>query len=102
MMSLFYWKRRSLWKGAAIIALILLPLAGCKKGPSNLSLAQPCTESNQCRSGICLFLTPASEDGLCTKPCTGGSECPEGWSCTAVTQEGIMVCQKGHSTPFGF
>ena len=102
-MSLFYWKRRSLWKGAAILALILMPLAGCKKGgPSNLSLAQPCTESHQCRSGICLFQTPASEDGLCTKPCISGKECPEGWSCTAVTQDGVIVCQQGNSTPFGF
>ena len=102
MLSLFYLKRRSLWKGAAILGLMILALGGCKKGPRDLSITQPCTESKQCQSGICLFLTQTSEDGLCTEPCTESKECPEGWSCTAITQNGVMVCQKGQATPFGF
>jgi hypothetical protein len=97
--TVFYTKSRLPWKAIVLAGLLAV---GCRSGPTNLGIADRCTESRQCRSGICLFPTKGSEDGLCTKPCTGNSDCLEGWSCTALTQDGVMVCQKGQATPFGF
>lgn len=101
-MQVFYTKSGSLWKARArAIALVaLLGLLGCDKGPRNLSFAAPCTESTQCRSGICLFFSQGSEEGLCSRSCVRNADCPEGWSCTAITQKDVMVCQKGTGMPF--
>jgi hypothetical protein len=93
-------------KAAGLICGLLLAaglvMGGCKKGPSNLSFGQPCTEATQCLSGICLFAGPDAEEGACAQACEDGTDCPESWSCTGLTQKGELVCQEGPATPFGF
>jgi hypothetical protein len=77
--------------------------AGCKgPQPTGLEFGQACSESSQCESGLCLFEGPEDEEGVCAKPCEDGSDCPDGWSCTGLTQKGELVCQEGPATPFGF
>jgi hypothetical protein len=102
MLSLFYRNLHRPWKALAALALIAI-LCGCRdKGPTDLDVGHKCMQSRECGSGICLFPTQVSKEGRCSRPCTASTDCPEGWSCTAITQNGVMVCQEGPATPFGF
>jgi hypothetical protein len=81
--------------------LVCLALAvGCGECPGEGALGDPCEADGDCASLLCVEGV-AGSDGACTQSCGTNEECPEGWSCGAVIQNGVIVCRRGASTPFG-
>lgn len=66
-----------------------------------LKFGEKCKKDVQCRSNLCLFLSPDSEYGFCTLSCAKNEDCPQGYSCSSVTNKGVVVCSPLPSTPFG-
>ncbi|MBN8612179.1 MAG: hypothetical protein J0L92_16410 [Deltaproteobacteria bacterium] len=79
-------------------ALALLALASCGRGDARTG--ERCRSDRECARGLCVAGV-AGERGACTVSCGGDDECPEGWSCTGVTQANVVVCSRGSATPFG-
>ncbi len=94
---LFYTIRSSLRTSAVCLVMV-----ACRAGArGDLEFGQECVEASQCQSHVCLMSGPGAEKGVCAQRCEDGKDCPEGWSCTGLTQKGELVCQEGPATPFG-
>lgn len=78
----------------------LVPLAACDEGRGTKALGEPCGGDSECRSGLCVGGV-VGEDPACTRSCSKSGECPDGWSCSGVTEDQVLVCRKGPATPFG-
>jgi len=100
-MRVFYRNMPLAWKAIILASAAVAAIECSKPGPTNLGIGQGCQESTQCSSGICLSRTRESKDGKCSRPCGKPADCPAGWTCTALTQDGVLVCQEGSPTPFG-
>ncbi len=85
--------------GSLLLALTLSVL-GCKETPGEGQIGDHCDKDGDCASLLCVGGV-AGDDTVCTQSCGGNEECPEDWSCGAVTQAGVVVCRQGASTPFG-
>lgn len=86
---------------AALLALCFaLTLAGCgEEERGDARFGEPCASDSECAAGLCV----GGVDGdapRCTRSCATGTQCPQGWSCSGVTEAGVVVCQKGRATPF--
>ncbi|MBO6938903.1 MAG: hypothetical protein JJ863_28300 [Deltaproteobacteria bacterium] len=57
---------------------------------------EACADDGRCVEGVD---GPAA---VCTKSCSGDDRCPEGWSCSVATEDGLLVCRRGAATPFGY
>ena len=88
--------------GRLLILVALAALAAC--GPSRLRGAKAtgdaCTEDLECAHGLCVAGV-AGDAAVCTVSCATAEECPHGWSCSGVTQRGVLVCSRHAPTPFG-
>jgi hypothetical protein len=52
----------------------------------------PCQTNEECLSGWCI---PSTQGKVCTKPCSGSTDCPDQWSCeinVAALPDVIYVC----------
>jgi hypothetical protein len=75
-------------------------LAACG-GRGERRFGEHCASDSECQHGLCV--AGVGGDGpVCTVSCGGQGDCPEGWSCHGVTQNNVLVCAQGASTPFGF
>lgn len=74
-------------------------LAACG-GRGDARTGQPCRRDNDCAHGLCVAGV-AGDEPTCTISCMASDDCPEGWSCTGVTQANVVVCARGGATPFG-
>jgi len=79
---------------------LLLLLSGCEETPGEAAIGAACEADGDCASLLCVGGI-AGPEGACTRSCGESSDCPEGWSCGAVTQNNVVVCRRGASTPFG-
>jgi hypothetical protein len=84
----------------SLLLVLALAVAGCEESPGEGALGDPCETDGDCASLLCVGGV-AGPEGACTQSCATNEECPEGWSCGAVTQSGVIVCRRGASTPFG-
>jgi hypothetical protein len=82
------------------LLLLALALSACEESPGVGATGDPCTGNGDCASLLCVGGI-AGPDGICTVSCAANEECPEGWSCGAVTEGNVVVCRRGASTPFG-
>ena len=69
--------------------------------PTGLKFGEKCKEDFQCKSGLCVALSKDTSYGYCTISCSKNEQCPEGYSCSGVTNKGVVVCSPGPATPFG-
>ncbi len=84
----------------SLLVWLALTLTGCEETPGETPFGEACEADGECASLLCVGGV-AGPDGVCTRSCATNDECPEGWSCGAVTQRGVIVCRQGASTPFG-
>ena len=80
---------------------LLLALAlsfGCEE-PKNVG--EPCASTDECARGLCVAGIGGGDEPLCTRSCGSNDECPSGWTCSGATQNNVLVCRRGHATPFG-
>ncbi len=86
----------------AISTLLIAALAaGC--GPVERGagrVGESCERDRDCARGLCVGGVGGPPDRVCTVSCGASTDCPEGWSCTGVTQGSVLVCQRGGATPF--
>jgi hypothetical protein len=78
---------------------LFLCLAACG-GRGSKQFGEPCEGDNDCAAGMCV----AGADGdqaSCTRSCARTTDCPQGWACSGVTQDNVLVCAHGAPTPFG-
>jgi len=80
--------------------MILVPLAISCGGRGSAGFGESCDSDDACAAGLCVGGVSA-EGPVCTKSCASSEECPEGWSCSAATENGVVVCRQGSATPFG-
>lgn len=84
------------------LPLLLLALVACDDGSrGNASQGEACVRDRDCRVGLCVAGVAGGEDGACTVSCGTTDDCPRGWACSGVTQDRVLVCQRGAPTPFG-
>jgi hypothetical protein len=81
----------------SLLFALALAVYGCD---DPRSVGSPCDGDDACESGLCAGGV-AGDSPVCTKSCRSGDECPDGWSCSGVTQNKVLVCTKGAATPFG-
>lgn len=87
------------WAPAAAVALgLAASAAGCGRGEARLG--ERCEVDRDCARGLCVDGV-AGQHPACTVSCAENRDCPEGWSCSAVTQANVVVCARGSATPFG-
>ncbi len=79
-------------------AWMLLLLAGCGRGDARTGA--PCSRDTDCAHGLCVAGV-AGQEPACTISCMESEDCPEGWTCSGVTQRNVVVCARGSATPFG-
>ncbi|MEO0324447.1 MAG: hypothetical protein AAF447_15910 [Myxococcota bacterium] len=84
---------------AALLTGALLVAPGCA-GAREGAVGDACAHRNECASGLCVAGLGA-EGARCTRSCRTSAQCPEGWSCSGVTDENVVICQPGAATPFG-
>ncbi len=60
-----------------------------------------CAGDSECAAGLCVAGVVSGDDPVCTPSCGSNEDCPEGWTCSVATQNGVVVCRHGDSTPFG-
>jgi len=82
---------------ALMLLLGAILLGGCE---GDIPFGGPCGSDSDCRRGLCVAGVHG-ESPVCTRSCARSSECPEGWSCSGVTQHQVLVCSHGAATPFG-
>jgi len=82
-----------------LVLVLALASAGCGRGSARTG--QRCAADRDCARGLCVAGIAGGDHPVCTISCAGDDECPEGWSCSSVTQANIVVCARGSSTPFG-
>ena len=79
-----------------------LALGACSGGTTprgDARVGERCAHDTDCRRGLCVGGV-AGAAPACTVSCATASDCPERWSCSAVTAQGVLVCQQGGATPF--
>jgi len=82
-----------------LLALLLLSCAACG---GDVAVGDPCRSHEDCvDDGRCVEGV-AGPAAVCTRTCSSDEGCPEGWSCSVATEEGLLVCRKGSATPFGY
>jgi len=94
---------RALSLGVGLGAALVSPLAACERSqqrPGDRLDGVACEDADQCAGGYCVAGV-AGEQPACTRTCATGEDCADGWSCSAVTDRGVLVCQRGGATPFG-
>lgn len=69
-------------------------------GRGDAAFGDPCEGNDTCAEGLCIAGVDGNEP-VCTKSCATSDECPEGWSCSGVTQARVLVCSHSPATPFG-
>jgi hypothetical protein len=84
--------------GLTALALSLATLFGCGRGDARTG--ERCAQDRDCARGLCVAGV-AGQNAACTVSCGSDDECPDGWSCTGVTQANVVVCSRGAATPFG-
>ena len=84
----------------SLLAIIGLFVMACEETPGEGVDGDPCTANSDCASMLCVAGIDGPE-GVCTHTCGANTDCPEGWSCGAVTEGNVVVCRHGASTPFG-
>ncbi len=87
-----------MFRGALLFACVLASLGCGARGQG--AVGEACTHREQCSSGLCVAGL-GQEDPRCTRSCRSSEDCPEGWSCSGVTDENVVICQPGAATPFG-
>jgi hypothetical protein len=60
-------------------------------GDSGLAIGQPCTDSDQCASNLCVDTTAGAEPGICSIACDDLGDCPENFECYQLTLDGVAV-----------
>lgn len=91
---------RPLFALVALTLASLLALAGCEPDRGDKRMGDACGGDLECREGLCVGGV-AGDPPACTKSCGRAEDCPEGWSCSAVTANQVLVCRRGPATPFG-
>lgn len=76
---------------------LLLFVAACG---GDAQTGDACESDRDCQRGLCVAGI-AGESGVCTVSCGSSDECPEGWSCSGVTEGNVLICRQGAATPFG-
>ena len=87
----------------ALLAFLLAaaaPLLGACEGRGDGAFGDRCDGDEACAEGLCVGGIDG-EAPRCTRSCARTAECPEGWSCSGVTEAQVLVCKKGSATPFG-
>ncbi len=82
-------------RSALLLTALLLGCGG------DVKTGDGCTSHDQCERGRCVEGV-AGPAAVCTPTCGGDDECPEGWSCSVATEDGVLVCRQGTATPFGY
>ena len=86
---------------ALVVTIWVVGLGGC--GPPDRGTKRtgdPCGADLECAHGMCVGGV-AGPAPACTVSCGSTEDCPRGWSCSGVTGDRVLVCARGHSTPFG-
>lgn len=83
--------------GLGIAALVAV--LGCG-GRGDKRFGERCYNDVECARGLCVA-GARGDQPICTKSCARASDCPEGWSCSGVTADNVLVCAHGSGTPFG-
>lgn len=86
----------SRWLVMTLFALLVA--LGC--GGGEKPMGEVCASDSECIQGHCVGGVDGDEP-VCTRSCSRGSECPEGWSCSGATQDMVLVCVKRSAMPFG-
>lgn len=76
----------------------LLFIAGCSE---NREFSAECTTDRQCASRICVTRSATSDEGRCTQSCATDDDCPDGFSCSGATNQGVVICLPGPAVPIG-
>lgn len=102
LVKLYKMVRKMKIKCNSFLLLLFFVLILCSCGTKrNLQFGSRCQNDYECKSSLCVSLSKNADYGLCTKSCTTGDDCPEGYSCTGLTNKGIVICQPGAANPFG-
>ncbi|MEM1418159.1 MAG: hypothetical protein AAGH15_24905 [Myxococcota bacterium] len=87
-----------------VVRAVLLVAAACLSAGCSPrgegAVGDECAHRDECATGLCVAGL-GQEAARCTRSCRRSSECPEGWSCSGVTDENVVICQPGAATPFG-
>lgn len=86
---------------ALVVVSIGLALVGCTRERGDGQMGDPCRSDFDCARGYCVAGV-SGHDPVCTITCGRNGDCPDGWSCSGVTERGVVVCSLGASTPFGY
>jgi hypothetical protein len=82
-------------------AVLLLGAAACGQGSRGAArTGESCGVDRDCAHGLCVAGV-SGPHARCTISCASQTDCPQGWSCTGVTQRNVLVCQRGDPTPLG-
>lgn len=82
----------------ALLTLSASLLTACGRGDARTG--EPCSRDEDCAHGLCVE-GAGGPHALCTVSCASERDCPEGWSCSGVTQANVLICTRGNATPFG-
>ena len=74
--------------------------SGCSSGErGHKRIGERCGSDSECRRGLCVEgVAPGGP--VCTKSCGSSEQCPSRWSCSGVTEGGVLVCSQRSATPF--
>jgi hypothetical protein len=56
-----------------------------------LPIGDPCAESSDCGSGLCVDTTGGEVPGVCSIACDTAEDCPETYECYQLTLDGVAV-----------
>lgn len=83
----------------ALALALLLTTFGCG---GDVAFGDPCQGHDECADDGRCVEGVAGPDAVCTKTCGSDDACPDGWSCSVATEDGLLVCRRGSATPFGY
>jgi hypothetical protein len=82
------------------LAIVLAAFGWGCGGRGEKRFGERCYNDVECARGLCVA-GARGDHAICTKSCARASDCPEGWSCSGVTADNVLVCAHGSATPFG-
>jgi len=82
-----------------LLGLLLLLSAACG---GDVPFGEPCGDHGECADDGRCVEGVAGPEAVCTRSCSSDEGCPEGWSCSVATEDGLLVCRQGSATPFGY